>query len=111
MRTKSDIQQKSFLNGDMILRFLTEKKGELQKRFHIKDIGLFGSYSRGDFNEESDIDIVYVLQDGEKFGYFEYLELDEMLSGSFNNKRVELVNYKYMNPIIKQKAEKEILYV
>jgi hypothetical protein len=24
--------------------------------------------------------------------------------------QVELVNYKYMNPIIKQKAEKEIIY-
>jgi predicted nucleotidyltransferase len=93
-----------------ILKFLKEKKEEFKKTFSIEKIGLYGSYSRGDQTPDSDIDIVYVLGDGNKFGYFEYLELDEMLSGYFK-KKVELVNYKYMNPLIKHKAEKDIIYV
>lgn len=93
-----------------ILNFLKEKKAEFKNKFDIEEIGLYGSYSRGDYHEFSDIDIVYVLKEGNKFGYFEYLKLGEMLSGQFK-KKVELVNYKYMNPIIKHKAEGEIIYV
>jgi predicted nucleotidyltransferase len=95
---------------DAILNFLKKKKEEFKNKFDIEEIGLYGSYSRDDHRENSDIDIVYVLKEGNKFGYFEYLQLGEMLSGQFK-KKVELVNYKYMNPIIKHKAEKEIIYV
>lgn len=98
------------MTKETILNFLRERKEEFKKLFNIESIGLYGSYSRGDQTSDSDIDIVYVLNDGDKFGYSEYLELDEMLSKQFN-KKVELVNYKYMNPIIKHKAEKEIIYV
>ncbi|HLP47599.1 MAG TPA: nucleotidyltransferase domain-containing protein [Candidatus Deferrimicrobium sp.] len=98
------------MTKEAILNFLKDKKKEFKKTFNIEQIGLFGSYSRGDQTTDSDIDIVYVLNDGNKFGYFEYLELDEMLSKQFK-KKVELVNYKYMNPIIKRKAEKDIIYV
>lgn len=98
------------MTKDAILNFLRKKKGEFKNMFGIKEIGLYGSYSRGDQHENSDIDIVYILKDVDKFGYFEYVELGEMLSRQFR-KKVELVNYKYMNPIIKRKAEKEIIYV
>lgn len=98
------------MTKDAILAFLRQKKEDFEKMFGIKQIGIYGSYSRGDQHENSDIDIVYNLGDGKKFGYFEYLELEEMLSRQFKTK-VELVNYKYMNPIVKLKAEKEIIYV
>ena len=98
------------MTKDAVLNFLKEKKEEFKRKFDIDRLGLYGSYSRGDFNETSDIDIIYVLKDGNKFGYFEYLELGEILSRRFD-KKVELVNYKYMNPIIKYKAEKDIIYV
>lgn len=98
------------MTKDTILAFLRRKKKDFEKMFGINQIGIYGSYSRGDQHENSDIDIVYNLDDGNKFGYFQYLELEEMLSRQFNT-RVELVNYKYMNPIIKLKAEKEIIYV
>ncbi|NIM11912.1 MAG: nucleotidyltransferase [Candidatus Aminicenantes bacterium] len=98
------------MTKEEILKFLEEKKAEFKKKYHIKEIGLYGSYSRNEQNEHSDIDIVYVLDDGEKFGYFEFLELEEILSQQFN-KNVELVNYQYMNPIIKYNAKKEIIYV
>jgi predicted nucleotidyltransferase len=101
--------KESGVTKDEILTFLKGKKKELSEIFGITAIGIFGSYSRGDHNENSDVDIVYLLKDKNKFGYFQYLDLEEMLSKQFK-KKVELVNYKYMNPIIKKKAEKEIIY-
>lgn len=98
------------MTREAILIFLKAKKEELKQMFDIDEIGLYGSYSRGDYREGSDIDIVYVLREGSKFGYYDYLHLGEILSRQFK-KKIELVNYKYMNPIIKKKAEKEIIYV
>lgn len=41
-----------------IIKILKDKKPELQTRYPISELGLFGSYARGDFNENSDIDIL-----------------------------------------------------
>jgi len=97
------------MTKEEILSFLSNRKQEFKKIFDIDQIGLYGSYARDDQTADSDIDIVYTLKDKNRFGYFEYLGLMEMLSRHFQ-KRVELVNYKYMNPIIKFHAEKEIIY-
>ncbi|MEI9909318.1 MAG: nucleotidyltransferase family protein [Bacteroidota bacterium] len=43
---------------DQILKILREKKPDLQKRYPISELGVFGSYARGDNNENSDIDIL-----------------------------------------------------
>ena len=40
------------------MTILKEKKAYLQKRYPISELGIFGSYARGDFNEKSDIDIL-----------------------------------------------------
>ena len=104
------MQKELIVTKDAIINFLKENKEEFKEMFDIEEIGLYGSYSRGDYDENSDIDIVYVLKERNGFSYFEYIELGEILSRQFK-KKVELVNYKYMNPIIKHKAEKEIIYV
>jgi predicted nucleotidyltransferase len=40
-----------------ILQKLREYKPELQKKYPISEIGVFGSYARGEATPESDIDI------------------------------------------------------
>ena len=39
---------------EQILDLLSRKKPELQGRYPISELGLFGSYARGDYNEKSD---------------------------------------------------------
>jgi len=41
-----------------ILQILNQHKPALLARYPIAELGLFGSYARGDFNEKSDIDIL-----------------------------------------------------
>jgi len=38
-----------------IKRFLTTEKQRLQREYHVNEIGIFGSFSRGDQNKTSDI--------------------------------------------------------
>jgi uncharacterized protein len=60
-----------------ILTKLKELKPTLYRNYSVKEIGLFGSFSEGDFSEESDIDILVELEKpiGWKFFSLElYLE-------------------------------------
>jgi len=41
-----------------VLQILKDHKQELMEKYPIKSLALFGSYSRGDYNDKSDIDIM-----------------------------------------------------
>jgi len=93
-----------------IINYLALRKDYFYNQYHISAIGLFGSYSRNEQTENSDIDIVYLLSENQKLSYYQLFDIEQLLQTQFN-KKVELVNFKYMNPIIKYKAEKDIIYV
>ena len=44
-----------------ILNILQIKQKELEKKYPISGLALFESYTRGDYNEESEIDILIDL--------------------------------------------------
>ncbi|HBD95094.1 MAG: hypothetical protein A2015_02355 [Spirochaetes bacterium GWF1_31_7] len=95
--TKEDILQKLKQNKSIFIKY------------GIKRIAIFGSYARNEATEESDIDLMYEINDETSISYIDFFELEELLCKDFN-KKVELVNYKYMNPIIKKTAEKDFIY-
>ncbi|MDX8337403.1 nucleotidyltransferase family protein [Candidatus Cetobacterium colombiensis] len=86
-----------------------------KSQFGISKIGLFGSYSKDEQTEKSDIDI-----------FVELIDNDEMLTNFYNlkshlestfSKKIDLVtsgqfDYKYKNPLVakyKEKVKNEIL--
>ena len=44
-----------------ISNILRSHRSELQNRFHVEEIALFGSYARGEQTEASDLDILVTL--------------------------------------------------
>jgi len=44
--------------------YLAENKTAFQERFHLMNLGLFGSFARGDANDSSDLDIITELEQG-----------------------------------------------
>ena len=53
---------------DRIRKVLAEHKGVLRKRFKVKDIGVFGSYVRGEQRKKSDVDVLVEFE--EPVGFF-----------------------------------------
>ena len=51
---------KDVLHDDGIRAALDELTGELRKQFDIHRVVLFGSYARGDWDEESDVDLLVI---------------------------------------------------
>ena len=63
------------LKKDAINEILRRTKNYLQLQFHVKQIGLFGSYLRNEQHEKSDVDILVEFEKGHK-DFFNYLLLN-----------------------------------
>lgn len=98
------------IGKEQICDYLSSIRGDLSETYNVKTIGLIGSFARDDASPDSDIDIVYTLKENTQLGYFKLYDLQQMLEKHFNRK-IDLINYKYINPLIKYKSDKEILYV
>ena len=87
---------------------LAERKEELQQRYRVTEIGLFGSFVREEASERSDVDL---LVDFDKpIGLFEFQELEEYLS-QILGLRVDLVSRKALKPHIGKRILDEVVPV
>lgn len=91
------------------IQYLLEKnKPELESMFGVTNIGLFGSYARGEDNEQSDIDIVVEIKGAD---LFIMSSLKNYLENIFQ-KKVDVVRLrKNMNNLLKKRIEQNVLYV
>jgi predicted nucleotidyltransferase len=99
------------MNKKQIINTLRTNKEKLKDNFNILRVGLFGSYSTNTYSEDSDIDIVYELEEGKRMGLKDIYELELFFKTLFKIDKIDLVNSKYMNPIIGNEIEKTVIYV
>ncbi len=81
-------------NTDQIINILKSQKKDLEKRYPISELALFGSYARGDNDEQSDIDILVDFNG--RIG-IEFISLAHELEDIFHTK-VDLVSRKGIKP-------------
>ena len=98
------------MTSNQIITFLKQNKENFLKKYNISTITLFGSYARGENRKDSDIDILYSLQEGYKLTFDKYIEFENELKKAFNTK-IDLINEKKLNPLIKIEAQKDFIYV
>ena len=91
-----------------ILNEIRKHKTEITEAYHVKEIGVFGSYIRGEERADSDVDI---LVDFEKpIDLFRFLDLEERLS-ELSGKKVDLVSKKALKPYIGKEILEEVQYL
>ncbi|NCU33029.1 MAG: nucleotidyltransferase [Candidatus Moranbacteria bacterium] len=90
-----------------ILTKLKELKPILYRNYSVKEIGLFGSFSEGDFTEESDIDILVEL---EKPIGWKFFSLELYLEEIFKRK-IDLVTKNALKDHIKDNILNQVNYV
>ncbi|OFX45674.1 MAG: nucleotidyltransferase [Bacteroidetes bacterium GWC2_33_15] len=90
-----------------ILSKLTELKPVLYRDYNVKEIGLFGSYSDNEQNEDSDIDI---LVEFEKPIGWKFFTLEKYLEDIFNRK-VDLVTRKALKKQLKDRIINQTLFL
>lgn len=57
-----------------IKSILAKAKPELQKKYPLSELGIFGSYARGDADENSDIDVLVNFSDVIGMQYFDLID-------------------------------------
>ncbi len=96
------------LDRQEICSLLAERKDEIQRLYGVTRIGLFGSFSRGEQREDSDIDIVVELESANVFRAFFGLKyyLERLLG-----KPVDLGLEHTLKPMVRDQVGQDILYV
>lgn len=99
----------SVLNKSVIVDYLKRHRSDLSERYSISKIGLFGSFATEQNSANSDIDIVYETS-SRGLTFSQLTQLEDELHKVFK-KNIDLVDLAYMDPLIKRKALKDIIYV
>jgi len=99
------------LTKDDIIKVLREKLPYLNSEFGVRRIGLFGSYSVGNPNENSDLDIIAEFEKPIGFRFVEFAEYIEQLF----DKKTDILTPAGVNAIrnkqIADEIERTIVYV
>ncbi len=84
---------------------LRHRRDELVRDYGVTEIGIFGSYVRGEATRNSDIDILVDFD--RPVGFFKFLELEEKLSNWLGAK-VDLVTKGALKPHIGRRIMEEV---
>jgi len=92
-----------------ILKKLKSNKLKLSK-FGIRSVGLFGSYSRDEQSNESDIDLLIDFEP-EKENFDNFMAVYDLFESLFKNEKIEVVTTNGLSPYIGPKILNEVQYV
>lgn len=95
-------------NLEQTKNIIQANKSFLEDRFHVKEIGLFGSYLRGEQHKESDVDIL--VDFGKPISMFTFIDLEDYLQEKLGAK-VDLVSKNSLKPEIGKYVLNEVLYL
>ena len=95
-------------SAEQIITTIKAKKDLLFKKYHLKEIGVFGSYLRNEQKNESDLDIL--VDYTETPGLFSFIRLENELSKLLGIK-VDLVMKSSLKPYIGKRILDEVQYL
>ncbi len=87
---------------------LARHKDEIRQKYSVKEMGLFGSYVRGEETPKSDLDVL--VEFSKPVGFFKFLELEEYLE-KLVGVGVDLVSKKALKPRIGEYIKKEVIAI
>lgn len=87
---------------------LKQRKKELAEKYKVKEIGIFGSFVRGEQKKKSDVDILVEFE--EVPDLFRFLELERYLEGILGLK-VDLVRRKALREELKSIILNEVVNI
>ena len=80
----------------------------LKSRYKVKEIGVFGSYVKGNPGKKSDIDVIVTFR--KSVDFIEFLKLEEYLSTLLGS-QVDLVTKEALKPYIGRHILQDVVYV
>jgi len=91
-----------------VIDIIKISKPEIESRYGVRQLGLFGSYVRDQQRKKSDIDILVSFS--RDIDLFDFLDLKEFLEARLHHK-VDLVMASALKPAIGKRILSEVEYV
>ena len=98
------------LTLERILSVLKEHKHELEEKYGIKEIGIFGSYVKGKPRKYSDIDILIEFKPEVKVSLLDFIGIENYLSDLLGA-NVDLVEKSALKPRIGKHILNEVIFL
>ena len=89
---------------------LTKQKQELQQKYRVEAIGIFGSYVRGEQKKQSDVDLLVEFEEPSNLTLLDFIRLENYLSEILGVK-VDLVEKDALKPRIGKRVLQEVVKV
>src|SRR5208283_711195 len=89
---------------------LTKQKQELHQKYSVKEIGIFGSYVRGEQKKQSDIDLLVEFEEPSNITLLDFIRLENYLSEILGAK-VDLVEKHTLKPRIGKRVLQEVVNI
>jgi len=93
-------------NKNQIITFLKQNKKQIQEKYKVNKIALFGSFARDEATKDSDIDILVDMTPS----FDNFFDLKYFLEDEFKT-TVDLGKEKNMRLFIKNKIQEDLIYV
>ncbi len=87
-------------------KILKEHQDTFTNEFGIEKLFLYGSYATSIQNEDSDLDLMYVMQKDTGMSLGRLGRIESLIQELTGIKKIELVNKKYINPVVYLNASK-----
>lgn len=93
---------------DEIKDILNKHREELRQKYNITEMGIFGSYVRGEQKKRSDVDILVEI--GKPVSLLTFVGIENYLAKILKTK-VDLVPKDSIRPELKERILKEVVYL
>jgi predicted nucleotidyltransferase len=91
-----------------VKEILQKHKDEIAQKYKVKEIGIFGSFVRGEHKKRSDVDVL--VEYYELPGLLEFIDL-EIYIEKLLRKKVDLVEKEGIRPELKKRILDEVIYI
>jgi len=94
-------------NIDSLKNIINQHKAEIEEKYSVKSIAIFGSYTRNEQSEDSDIDILVEFKKPVGFQFIHLADYLEKILGI----KVDLLTPEAIKPNRRKSVMEEIIYV
>ncbi|NCO68416.1 MAG: nucleotidyltransferase [Nitrospirae bacterium CG_4_10_14_0_8_um_filter_41_23] len=102
--------KKAAITLEEVKKILKEHKAEVSRKYRVNEIGIFGSFVRGEQKNRSDIDILVEFEPRNIPGLIMLSEMERYLQRLLK-KKVDVVIKSGIRPELKKGILKEVVYI
>jgi predicted nucleotidyltransferase len=96
------------MQRNQVIRILRKHQAQLNERYHVASLSIFGSVARGEARPDSDVDVL--VEFAHPVGLFEFIGLQQYLE-SLLGRKVDLGTLRSLKPRVRDRVLQEAVRV